>query len=598
MNLYRRVIIVILGIIFIGFTSTQSVFPQSLVDDRIMSSMRDELQRNFDGIAEGRNEKPFFISYLIANARNTSVSASLGAISNSNRQCYKDWQVRLMIGDYEISDENFNYAQPDEMIFERSIPMPVDNDYNGIRRSLWMTSNNIYESAATTYKNKIALIQHKQLGDSSLEIADFSHAPVVKMQQPAKISQIDQTQLEQKAREYSSIFKNYPDVFSSGISFNVFESMVYFVNSEGTEIQFPFNITTLSIVAVTMSKDSERMTRDITYTVELPDSLPSDESIKSDIYMLIDNLLELKGAERFEDDYTGPVLMEGEAVAENMERFLFGGPDALIAYRENLESSDQMNIYFQHNTNSLQSKINKQIISKDLTITALPFCSEYLGKNLLGTFNVDAEGVIPPANLILVENGVLKSLLNGRTPSRYIPESNGHMRFSYNSRGISGQVGPGVIKISSSTTYSMDELKKELLKQAKEQGLEYAILIRSLKVGGAEKPHNYYKVSVETGEETILRSVRIKNLSLQSLRRSPKFANTEIVHNTLLAIGSDESRGETGVPSSFIVPEAMLISEIEMESYRKPLTSMLPIIDNPVGMKSREGKTMSKINKE
>jgi hypothetical protein len=592
MKWYRKIFINA-GLIIVCGSSFQTGYSQQLTDSLIPSAMRDELQRNLTSVAEGKIEKPFFISYTIANARSTVISATLGAISSSNRQSYKDWQVRLMVGDYDINDENFNYNQPEEMIFKRSIPMPVDNDYSGIRRSLWLTTNNVYESAAETYKNKIALIEHKQLGDSALEIPDFSHAPVVHFKRPDLSSGLDQVQLEEKARELSAIFKEYQEIYSSSITINVFESMVYFINSEGTEVQFPCNITTLTILAGTMSDDSERLNRSITYTVDLPEKLPENEAIKNDIRKLLENIQDLKIADRFEDEYTGPILIIGEAAAESMESFLFAGSDALIAYRETLESSDQMNMYYEHNDNSLQSKINKQIISKDITITAQPFLEEYRGTALLGAFRVDAEGVIPPDNLILVERGVLKTLLNGRTPSRYVPESNGHMRFSYNFRGLTSQVGPGVIKISSKTTYSIEDLKKELIKQAQEQGLEYAIIIRSLDVGGSDKPYNYFKVNVSDGEEKIIRSARLKNMSLQALKRSPLFSDSILIHNTLLATNNDEGRGLSGIPSSFILPKAILVQEAELESYRKPLTSMLPIINNPVGLKKQEQKTIS-----
>lgn len=586
MKLYRKTL-GIAGLLLISSWSFQVSFSQSLTDSLIMRAMRDELYRNYNNLAVDKVEKPFFISYTIANARSTVITATLGAISNSNQQNYKDWQVRVMAGDYNINDENFSYNQPEEMVFEGSIPMPVETDYNGIRRSLWLTTNNVYQSAATTYKNKLALIEHKQLEDSALEIPDFSHAPVVKMVIPESPVDLDQVQLEQKTRELSTLFRGYSDIYSSSVTMNVFESVVYFINCEGTEIQFPCNITTLTILAGTMSDDSERLNRNITYTVDKPEKLPSNEAIKRDIHKLLDNLLAVKDAERFDDEYTGPVLMIGEVAAESLERFLFAGSDALIAYRETLESSNQMNMYYEHNDNSLQSKINKQVISKDLTITAQPFLPEYLGTSLIGTFIVDAEGVIPPANLVLVENGILKTLLNGRTPSRFVPESNGHMRFSYNFRGLTSQVGPGVVKIASNTTYSIENLKKELLIQAQEQGLEYAIIIRSLDVGGSDKPYNYYKVAVSDGQEKLIRSARLKNMTLQALRRSPLFSDTLLVHNTLLATNNDEGRGLSGIPSSFILPKAMLIEEIELESFRKPLTSMLPIINNPVGMEKK-----------
>jgi hypothetical protein len=571
---------------------------QPLADSLVMSAMRDELIRNYTELAANRTEKPFFISYSIANVHNTVVSATLGALNTSGEQNYKDWQVRVMVGDYNINDENFSYNQPEEVVYRPSIEMPVEDDYAGIRRSLWLTTNKVYNSAARTYKNKMALIEHKQLDESALEIHDFSHAPVVKIKIPDSSKNIDIQILEQKAREYSNLFKEYPDVYSSAVTFSIFKSTVYFVNSEGTEIQFPFNVATLSIQAGAMSDDSERLNRSLSYIERDPEDLPDDSKAKRDIQKLIDNLLTLKKAERFDDEYTGPILMIGETTAESLEKLLFSGSDALIAYRETLESSNQMNMYYEYNDNSLQSRINKPVISKDITVTARPFLNEYDGIPLLGHFTVDAEGGMPPKNLELIEIGVMKTLLNGRTPSRYVPESNGHMRFDYNFRGLTNQVGPGVILISSNITYSMDTLKNELLKKAREQGLEYAIILRSLDIGGSDKPYNYFKVNVADGTETMIRSARLKSITLQALRRSPMFSEKMFVHNTLVAAGNNSGKGMSGIPSSFIVPRAMLLEDVDLESFRKPLTSLLPIIENPVGIENHDQKTLNEQEKQ
>jgi hypothetical protein len=579
-------------IIALSGSLIQPANSQAIADSVIMSAMRDELIRNYTELTANKTEKPFFISYTIANIHNTMVSATLGALNASGEQDYKDWQVRVMMGDYDITDENFSSDQPDEMVLRPRIEMPVENDYTGIRRSLWLTTNDVFNSAARTYKNKMALIAHKELGDSALEIPDFSHAPVVKMKLADSSSNADIHVMEQKAREFSELFNEYPDIYSSVITFSNFRATVYFINSEGTEVQFPFNVTSLLVQAGTMSDDSERLNKSLSYLVRNVNDLPDDADIKADIHKLIDNLLTLRTAERFNDDYTGPVLMIGQTAAESLEKFLFSGSDALIAYRETLESSNQMNMYYEHNDNSLQAKINKLVVSKDLTVSAQPFLTEYNGVPLLGHYTVDAEGVVPPQKLVLIDNGIMKTLLNGRTPSRYVPESNGHMRFDYNFRGLTNQVGPGVIVIKSNTTHAVGELKNELIKQTKELGLDYAIIIRSLDVGSSDKPFNYFKVNVADGSETMIRSARLKGMSLQTLRRSPLFSDKLMIHNTLLTTGNSNGKGMSGIPSSFILPDAMLLEDVEVESFRKPLTSMLPIIDNPVGKENPDQKTI------
>lgn len=555
--------------------------------------MRDELSRNLQELLTEDMDKPFFIAYTIADARLTQISASLGALNYSKERKYKDWNVRLMAGDYKINDENFSSAQPADVVLRQSIRMPIENDYEGIRKSLWLTTNNLFYSASRSYKNKMALIENKQISESDLQIEDFSvEAPIKKKIFGSDID-CNRADLENKARELSALFDEIPDVFTSKVKISLFESTVYFINSEGSEIQFPLSIATLSVQARSMTYDSDRLNKKIHYIAGSLSELPSDKSIKEDIQKMLDNLLALKSIPRFEDDYFGPVLVIGEVAAETIEKFLFTGSDALISNRETLQSGNLQSVYYTRNPNSLQAKIGKTVISNDLTVTAEPYLKEYDGYKLLGSFNVDAEAVIPPEKLVLIENGVLKTLLNGRTPSREIPNSNGHMRFDYSQRGLNKMVGPGVIRISAKNGISIEKMKEELIRQAKELGLEYALMIRSLDVGGSSKPFNFYKINIQTGEEELTRAVRLRNLSLYSLRRSPVFSESVLVHNTLLSRQRQNSDALSGIPSSFIMPEAILLKEVELESYRKPLTSLLPLIDNPVGKTGTKEKSHS-----
>jgi len=575
---------------FIFVLTTLQIVPAQIVpDSAIIQAMQDELKRNIRELEDTSLAKPFFISYTIADAEQIQVSGTLGAIVNSDKNRYKDWSARLLVGSYEITDENFYSSQPDEPVYQPNIEMPVENDYIGIRRSLWLTTNNLYYSAARTYHDKITQIELKKLDKSSLDVPDFSKVPVVKKYISSRSTTIQKEELETKVRNLSSFFRNYPDISRSYIILNVFTSYVYFTNTEGTDIRFPFNITSLNVQLETYTSDGERLNRNITYTFNLPDELPSDSKLLADMEMITENLLSVRESVRFDDTYYGPVLLLGEVAAETMEKFLFAGSDALISSRQTLHSSHQMNMSFEEPTNDLQSRIGKSIISKDLTITAEPFLKEFNGRKLIGSFEVDAEGVIPPEKLILVENGSLKTLLNGRTPSKQVPESNGHMRLEYNNRGLTNTIGPGVIRIVTSNPVPIEELKKQLLNSAREEGLDYAIMIKSLDIDGSDVPFNYYKLDLKTGEETLLRAVRLKNLTMQSFHRSAVFSDSIFVHNTVLEQDKVGSNALSGIPSSFILPYGVLLNDIQLESTRKPLNSLLPVINNPVG--KEESKT-------
>jgi hypothetical protein len=588
-----RIVIILSVTGFLIAATAKPGLAQSKSDSLIMSAMRDEINRSFNDLKDDADSKPFFISYTIANSKSFQISASLGALSRSKERQFKDWHARLMVGDYKINDENFSSIQPDEAVYRKTIQMPVEDDYDGIRRSLWLTTNNLFFSASRSYREKMSLIEEKQISEADLEIEDFSRTPVVKKRIYSSASKLDKAELENTAKKLSSLFIDHPEVYSSQVSISVFESTIYFVNTEGSEVQFPFSLTILTVQAQSITDDSDQLNKKIEYIASGPEKLPSEESIESDILKILDNLAALKSAPRFDDTYFGPVLVIGEIAAETMEKFLFSGSDALIANREVLQLGTQRSVFYNKSENNLQGQLGKPILASNLTITAEPGLKEYLGNKLIGSYDIDAEAVVPLEKLVLVENGVLKTLLNGRTPTREVPASNGHMRFHYNQLGLNQTVGPGVIKINASITLPLEEMKEELMKVAHEQGLDYALIIRSLDVGGFDKPFNFYRVDVQTGEEQLIRAVRLRNLTFLSLRRAPEFAETELIHNTLISVYQENSDDLSGIPCSFILPGAVLLKEVEMDSYRKPLTSLLPLIENPVIKLKQEEKAIS-----
>lgn len=200
--------------------------------------------------------------------------------------------------------------------------------------------------------------------------------------------------------------------------------------------------------------------------------------------------------------------------------------------------------------NSLESKLNKKVISENISIESLSHLKVFNGQKLLGSFEIDAEGVVPPSELVLVKDGILKTLLNSRTPSFGVENSNGHNRMS--SFGGSS-VGPGVVKVSVKESMAKDKMKQKLIHMAKENGNEYCFIIRAL-------PHvndnRVYRVDVNTGKETLVNTGRVGGLDMNDLKEDMYFSEVLAAYNVL--------QGEGFV--SVICPDAMIVKEIDIVS--------------------------------
>jgi len=271
---------------------------------------------------------------------------------------------------------------------------------------------------------------------------------------------------------------------------------------------------------------------------------------------------------------------------------------------------------------SLDDKIDKKVVSNLLTIKATPKLKQFDGKNLIGSYDVDAEGVAPESELMLIEKGILKTMLNGRTPNQNVKQSNGHYGYKFVGPLLMPGVGPTVITVTASETVSDKELKKKLLEKAKEEGLKYAYTVSKLKCsnsgasegfsvfsimsmagdmgkkGGLSKPITMTRINVETGKEETVRAGNISGLTIASLKKLLGISDRQFVYNTLhsdkggggissifsfaIGIGGDGG-GISGKPASFIVPSSILVEELDIQKDKRAITSKLPVVDNPVG---------------
>ena len=169
-----------------------------------------------------------------------------------------------------------------------------------------------------------------------------------------------------------------------------------------------------------------------------------------------------------------------------------------------------------------------------------------------------------------------------------VRESNGHNRFTIHGRGLSRRVGPSVIEITSTKSMPKESLKQKLIELAEEEDLEYAFIIRKAETGSFYQPVNIYKVNVKDGNEELVRSVTITSLAMKSLKKAECVSDSIIVFNTMISGGyrGMSMYGESvisGIPSSFIVPDAVLIKELEIQGAGQVYTNKLPVLENPVG---------------
>ncbi|MGC8804215.1 MAG: metallopeptidase TldD-related protein, partial [Bacteroidales bacterium] len=422
-------------------------------DSLILKALIDEVERNMQEIRYKDYAQPFYISFTIEDIHTLYVDASFGAIINCNEKKDRSWANRVLCGSYQLNDENYYDATRTKASGDGSLSLPLDTDYWGIRRALWLIINNTYKSAAQTYQNKIEALKEKNFPHDSLEIPDFAMAPTLHLSLESKVKIAPLDSVKSLVRELSGIFNNKKEISYSNVSYYQIHAKIYFYSSENTRIIFPLDYTMLNIGALS-EKYGETVSDALTYVERNPDRIFSQRlHIMANIDSMCAKLEAKATASYVKENYFGPVLFFEQAAAQAWLQGLFGYPDNLFAYREPLYNTSNKTLYYGQNMNSLETRINKPVIDRNISIYDIANRSQWKGIDLLGYYPVDAEGVVPTDSLVLFDNGILKTLYNGRTPTRNVPASNGHMRFNFSNGAILSGLGPGNLVIRAQKSY-------------------------------------------------------------------------------------------------------------------------------------------------
>jgi TldD protein len=230
---------------------------------------------------------------------------------------------------------------------------------------------------------------------------------------------------------------------------------------------------------------------------------------------------------------------------------------------------------------------------------------ERLGdRDLLGAYGVDDEGV-PARKVLLVEDGVLKTLLMSRAPRKEIGQSNGHGR-----AGLMAppRALPGNVIVSAKKGLPAKSLRARLLEEAKQAGeaqplvvtlldepgitgvepLEAASLMREMLGGSGQAlsaPLLAYRLDAR-GKTELVRGARLKPVSIRVLREITAAGKDANVLNYAAApaggLSAFVSLAEstlTAVPASVVSP-SLLFKEMEVVKSTGPFQSV-PLLSRP-----------------
>lgn len=518
-------------------------------DDIVLNAIKNEVERNKAELKIENLERPFYIRYMIFETNYLNMTASLGTLQSSTE--YKDrfGYPTLLVGSYERN--NLNYMAPNLYYRMYSYPRAVslENDPKGIATAIWADLDKAYKDGAEVFAAKQAIIKQQNLQDDELNLVDFEKVAPVNIREKRPAMNSDRAYWENYVKTASALLLKYPEINFSSVHLSVRDRMVYYYDTDNSNYMVPEPYYMLNLNLSTMTDDGQELNDIIYFEHPSFEQMPDLATFTKECEDFIKDFIKLKNAPLVNEAYSGPVLLEKMALAENFQHHFFQ-TSPLIAKRKPITTEDMR--YYNNNAskgNDLEMMTNKKVTSRSLTIKSLSGTPTYKGKKLDGYYLVDAEGVRPSEELVLVENGVLRNMLIGRSPSLKNKHTNGHKRFNWNSRQAS--VMPGNVHLTSNDTYTNEELKQKLFAAAKEEDLEYAYIIRRMR---GNSPLVVYRVYLADGREELVRGVSLPDLNLKSYKRVLGASKEEFTYNT----------NSFGALVTYILPEALLLEEVDV----------------------------------
>jgi len=586
----------ILGICLLAATA-------SAQDDVVMRAMRDELARSMKQLQLEKLEKPYFIAYRVQEGTAADVNASFGALVSSNSTRMRFLSVEVRVGSPKLDNTNFlsmSFLNRGGLTggFGGVSQLALDDDYKELRRQLWLATDGAYKRALEDLSRKRAALQDKT---SLEEVADFSEqqpATITEAQAPA---QIDVAQLEAMARALSGIFKNLPIIFTGSAHLTLNQTYTRYSNSEGASFTRNTPEASLLVLAATQAVDGAALKDFLAAYGHTIGDLPAQRDLEIKVREMGERLEKLRSAPLV-DHYNGPVLFTGQAAAELFSQVI--GPD-LLASRRPVSDNPQFDMLTSRMENPFQDKLGGRVLPDFMSVADDPTLKRYQDQALLGAASVDDDGV-PTRRTVLVENGILKTLLATRDPIPGVTQSTGSRR--------GGAAAPSNLLVTVDKGLPEEALKAKLLSIVKQRGAPFGIRVERLANPLAGEPQDMmmslmtsfmpgrggegagmklavvaYRIYPD-GQEELVRNVAIDGISAASFKEIVAASPTTTVYSTpfismggsMFSIFAGGAAAQAAPPLvSFAVP-SMLFDDVTL---KRPVGEIPkpPISPRPVG---------------
>ncbi|WP_075590271.1 TldD/PmbA family protein [Labilibacter marinus] len=539
--------------------------------DKLIDILDKELQREMIGL-KGEKYPPYYMAYRLNEIETASIVSSFGSTLQLDTAKIRICLPTVRVGSYE--NDNTHSANEGMGFGGRGMGqnfLPVENNPQAISQYLWRMTDQAYRGAVREYSN--SKFEEKEEKDT---IPDFTREkPVTFIQEESNIKELNTQEWEERLNKITEIFNANNDIVDASAMIRYNKERKYFVSTEGSKVKQLNTYCYLHINGVVKATDGMICPLNLSYFGFTPNDLPNEEKLMSDVAGLIEKLNRLKEAPLAEP-YEGPAILSSKAAGVFFHE-IFGHRAEGHRIRQKTDGQ------------TFKDKMGEYVLPKGFNVTFDPTINTSEGYLLSGHYLYDDEGV-KSEKVEIVKNGIFQSFLMSRCPTDRNSVSNGHGRAQAGSAPVTRQSN---MLVSVDKTYSIDKLRKQMIKECKKQNKEYGYLFQEVSGGFTQTdrimpnafnvtPLEVYRIYVDGRPDELVRGVSMIGTPLAMFAQIQSAGADQGVFN-------GHCGAESGsVPVATLSP-SLFIKQIETQK-QMYIESSETILDRPRMKSSSESK--------
>ncbi len=448
--------------------------PSRAVTDAILDAVAEEMNRQMTQLEVPGAPRLYLITYKITEVDVNDVAASLGQATSKRNRHFVNLEARVRVGldpanPKAFDNSNYVVPQADEIDAVSAINLPLEATPRIARRATWLVTDAAYKEALIQLRAKLEA--RRTGGVRQTDIPAWTDEKPVVSETPVLVPALETLdELEARAKAVSAVFRDQPQIRDSRVAITSYLERRWYVSSEGTNVTDTRRASGIVIVAHGQADDGEPLSQYFLRYGTTARDLPSDDELKAESKKLGQLIADLAKAPVL-DKYRGPVLFEGEG-AVGLIRFILAPHLGGTPVPEGLDPREAKTF-----GGAFTDLVGSRIMANTLSIYDDPTAKVGNGKSLIGGYKIDDEGVAAQ-KVEVVKDGILKTLLLSRTPSKKGQISNGHARRTANGGAFHGSATN--LFVSGRGGVPRAQLIPKLLAAAKNDGQKYGLIIRRM----------------------------------------------------------------------------------------------------------------------